>query len=190
MPQKAKFSKEEIINSAISIVENRGIESLTARALGKELGTSSRPIFTTFKNMDDVIKGVHIFANNLYQNYISEGLKEPIAFKGVGKAYIRFAIEHPKLFQIMFMKEQSEIPNIDNILGLIEGSYQRILDSITGYYKVSDKIAKKLYLHMWIYTHGIATLIVNKMCKFTGEEISNMLTVVFKSLIMNGVKDD
>ncbi len=190
MPQKAKFSKEEIINSAITIVENQGIECLTARSLGDKLGSSSRPIFTTFKNMDDVLKGVHIYANDLYQGYIAEGLKEPLAFKGVGTAYIRFASEHPKLFQLMFMKEQENIPNLNNVLGLIEDSYQKILDSIIQSYKVSEESAKELYLHMWIYTHGIASLIVNKMCQFSSKEISNMLTTVFKSLIMNGVKND
>lgn len=190
MPQKAKFNKEEIIHSAIKIVESQGIEFLTARSLGDKLGSSSRPIFTTFKNMDDVIKGVYAYANDLYQSYVSEGLKETIAFKGVGKSYIRFASEHPKLFQLMFMKEQADVPGLNNVLGLIEDSYQAILDSIMQSYEVSEGFAKELYLNMWIYTHGIATLIVNKMCKFSNEEISNMLTVVCKSLIMCGVKND
>ena len=190
MPQKAKFSKEEIINSAIKIVESQGIERLTARSLGKELGTSSRPIFTTFTSMDDVLNGVNLYANNLYQSYVSDGLKESIAFKGVGKAYIRFASEHPKLFQLLFMKEQAEVPNLNKVLGLIEDSYQPILDVISLSYNVSEKLAKEIYLNMWIYNHGIATLIANKMCRFGSEEISNMLTTVCQSLIMNGVKND
>ncbi len=190
MPQKAKFSKEEIINSAITIVENQGIEFLTARSLADKLGSSARPIFTTFKNMDDVLQGVNSYANKLYQSYVAEGLKEQIAFKGVGKSYIRFASKHPKLFELMFMKQHADVPNLNNVLGLIEDSYGAILDSITGSYKVSEKFAKELYQHMWIYTHGIACLIVNKMCKFSEAEISNMLTTVFKSLIMNEVKND
>lgn len=190
MPQKAKFTKEEIINSAVNIVEDKGIEFLTARSLGEKLGSSSRPIFTTFKNMDEVLTGVFAYANNLYQSYVAEGLKEPIAFKGVGKSYIRFASEHPKLFQVMFMKEQVDVPNLNNVLGIIEDSYGAILNSITGSYKVSENFAKELYEHMWIYTHGIACLIVNKMCKFSADEISEMLTTIFKSLIINGVKND
>lgn len=190
MPQRAKFSKEEIIRSAIEIIENQGIEYLTARSLGEKLGTSSRPIFTTFTNMDDVLGGVNLYANDLYQSYVREGLKEPIAFKGVGKAYIRFAFEHPNLFRLMFMKEQADVPSLNDVLGLIESGYRAILNSIMQSYRVSEKFAKKLYLHMWIYTHGIATLIVNKMCRFSSEEISEMLTTVCKSLIVNGVNDD
>ena len=68
MPRNAKFNKEEIILKAIDIVESQGIEFLTARSLGEWLGSSSRPIFTTFDSMDDVICGVNQFANDLISN--------------------------------------------------------------------------------------------------------------------------
>lgn len=190
MPQKPKFSKEEIIKCAVSIVENQGVAYLTARSLGEELGASARPIFTTFNSMDDVLNGVNVYANELYQSYVNEGLKESIAFKGVGKSYIRFAMEHPKLFQLLFMKEQDGVPNLIDVLGIIEDSYQAILNSIMQDYNVSEKFAKEIYLNMWIFSHGIATLIVNKMCKFSGEEISQMLTTVCKSIILNGEQND
>lgn len=190
MPQSAKFNKDEIINAAVNIIEAKGIQFLTARSLGEKLGTSARPIFTTFNNMNDVLNGVFDFANNLYQKYVNEGLQEPIPFKGVGIAYIHFAIEHPKLFQFLFMRQHNDVPNLNNVLGLIEDSYQNILNSIIKSYHVNEEFAKELYQHMWIYTHGIAVLIVNKMCVFSGEEISNMLNTVCKSLIINGVKND
>lgn len=188
MPQKAKFDKEQIINAAISIIEENGYEFLTARALGQKLGSSARPIFTTFRNMDEVSAGVISFANNLYQSYVNEGLKQSPAFKGVGTYYIKFAKEHPKLFELLFMKEQNGLPGPNNILGIIEDSYKAIMDSITKSYNVSERLAEELYIHMWIYSHGIAVLIVNKMCNFSDEEISDMLTTVFKSLIINKLK--
>ena len=42
---------------------------------------------------------------------------------------------------------------------------------------------KKLYHHLWIYTHGIATLCATKMCRFTDEEISTMITEVCMSIL-------
>ena len=38
MPRKPQFSKEEIARHGLKIVEERGIESLTARELAKVLG--------------------------------------------------------------------------------------------------------------------------------------------------------
>ena len=54
MPPKAKFSREEIIDAAINIVREDGFDALTSRALGKKLGSSARPIFTVFQNMEEV----------------------------------------------------------------------------------------------------------------------------------------
>ncbi len=183
MPQKAKFSKEEIIEASLAIVENEGIEALTARSLGKSLGSSARPIFTTFNNMEEVNVAVIKKAKQIYNSYIEDGLKEELAFKGVGTAYITFAGSHSKLFQLLFMKEMKNIPHLDSILGEIDDSYAKILNSITKNYAVSQTVAKKLYEHLWVYSHGIAVLIATKMCKFEPEQISKMLTEVFLGLL-------
>ena len=52
MPPKAKYTREEIIDKAFEMTRKNGIDSVVARELGKELGTSSSPIFTAFKNME------------------------------------------------------------------------------------------------------------------------------------------
>ncbi len=188
MPQKAKFTKEEIIQAALLMTEEEGIERLTARSLGERLHSSARPIFTTFRNMEEVLDGVQKSAYAIYQSYVEEGLKANPAFKGVGTAYIRFASEHPKLFQLLFMQEQKKVPGPDEVLGQVDGSYEKIMRSITDTYPVSEEFAKKLYLHLWIYSHGIAVLITTKMCRFSADEISNMLTDIFKGLITEGLK--
>ena len=51
MPPKAKFTKKEIIEASMSIVQKDGFPALTARALGARLGSSARPIFTVFSSM-------------------------------------------------------------------------------------------------------------------------------------------
>ena len=54
MPPKPKFSREEIVQAALKIVSEKGVEALTAKELGQALGSSARPIFTVFKNMKEV----------------------------------------------------------------------------------------------------------------------------------------
>ena len=92
MPPKAKFTKEQIIAAGLDIIRVEGLENLSARAIGKRLGSSACPIFTVFENMDEVQAEVKKAAAALYGEYIKEGLKETPAFKGVGMQYIRFAI--------------------------------------------------------------------------------------------------
>ena len=183
MPPKAKFTKAEIIGAALNIVRTEGYEALTSRALGTHLGSSARPIFTVFKNMEEVQQAMIEAAKKLYKEYVNKGLTAEHPFKGVGTQYILFSVNEPKLFQLLFMAEQKQIPDLSVVLPLIDESYGDILLSIQKDYEISELSAKKLYQHLWIYTHGIASLCATKMCRFTGEEISTMITEVCTSVL-------
>lgn len=185
MPPKAKFTKEEITKTALGIVKTDGFEALTSRELGIRLGSSARPIFTVFKSMEEVQQAVIQAAKMLYKEYVNKGLAEEHPFKGVGTQYILFSINEPRLFQLLFMTEQEQMPDLSGVLPLIEESYEKILLSIQDDYGIDELFAENLYHHLWIYTHGIATLCATKMCRFTGAEISQMITEVFTSLLKN-----
>ncbi len=183
MPPKAKFTKAQITEAAFGILREEGMENLTARALGAKLGSSACPIFTAFANMEEVQQSAIAAAKALYKEYVEKGLSETPAFKGVGMQYIQFAVHEPKLFRRLFMTEQTTVPDFDRVLPLIDQSYAEILASITENYGVTNTAAQRLYSHLWIYTHGIASLCATKMCRFTEEEISDFLTEVFVSLL-------
>ena len=189
MPPKAKFTREEIVNAGLEIVKADGTEALTARALGARLGSSPRPIFTVFESMEEVLGEVRMSAKKLYASYVDRGLSEEIAFKGVGTQYILFAIREPKLFRLLFMEEQENVPSISGVLPLIEENYDRIVRSVQDSYGLDIEEARKLYRHLWIYTHGIATLCATRMCSFTAEEIGSMMSEVFKGLL-NGIEEE
>lgn len=185
MPPKAKFSREEIIEAGIEIVREEGFGALTARALGIKLGSSARPVFTVFRNMEEVQQAVSNAARALYREYVQRGLAEHPAFKGVGTNYILFAMQEPKLFQLLFMTERDRIPDLNSVLPLIEESYEQILLSVQEGYGLDRDSAEKLYRHLWIYSHGIATLCATGICRFSGEEISSLMTEIFISLLKN-----
>ena len=182
MPPKAKFSKEEIVSAALDIIRENGVSELTARALGKKLGSSACPIFTVFDTMEEVMRETVKAANRLYDKYIAEGLKDTPAFKGVGMQFIAFAIEEPKLFQLLFMTERGQNPTMENVLPVIDANYPMILSSVKSY-GLSDENAGKLYKHLWVYSHGIAVLCATRVCSLTVGEIGNMLTEIFIALL-------
>lgn len=183
MPPKAKFTREEIISAAMDIVREQGMEAVTARELGARLGSSARPIFTVFDNMEEVYAELIRSAKDLYGQYIQEGLRQKPAFRGVGAAYIQFAVREPKLFQLLFMNERKEPADVEHTLVLIDENYEEILRSVQEPYSLQEEEAKRLYRHLWIYTHGIATLCATKVCSFTGSEIQDMMTEIFGGLL-------
>lgn len=187
MPPKCKFTRSEIIQAALDIARTEGISYITARALGTKLGSSSKPIFSVFDNMEEVQTEVKKAAKALYAEYVKRGLGEKSAFKGVGIQYILFAIKEPKLFQLLFMSEQHQKPTVANVLPVIDENYPEILLSVQNSYALQKNDAEKLYRHLWIYTHGIAVLCATNLCTFTPEEMSKMLTEVCIS-VLNEIK--
>ncbi len=185
MPPKAKFTKDEIIEAAVGIVREEGFSALTARVLGARLGSSARPVFTVFQGMEEVQQAVIRRAKEIYGEYVEKGLSDDIPFRGVGTQYILFSIREPKLFQLLFMKEQKKMPELSGVLPLIDDNYGKILLSIEQSYGLKGPSAERLYRHMWIYSHGIAALCATGMCRFTGEEIKGMLAEAGKGILKN-----
>ena len=191
MPPKAKFTRDEIIEKALDIVHTEGIDRLTSRELGAQLGSSARPIFTVFESMDEVKLEVIRHARELYRQYVDRGLKARLAFQGVGVAYITFALEEPKLFQLLFMNAQTTKDdageavsvNVSQILPLIDNSYEKILRSVQEPYGLDRQTADRLYQHLWIYTHGIAAMCATRLCNYTMEQMKEMMKEVFDGLL-------
>lgn len=188
MPPRQKFTREEIITQALAIVRTLGIEGLTARGLGEQLHSSARPIFTAFTSMDEVKEETIRSAKVVYDSYVAEGLQEPVPFKGAGMAYIRFAMEEPKLFQLLFMSEQQETSLYDT-MQVIDDNHDEIREVTKQYYHLSEEQMKLLYEHLWIYTHGIATMCATHVYQFTLDQISVLLTQFFIS-IFTQIKED
>ncbi len=183
MPPKAKFDKETIVSGALELVRSAGMQALTARALGAKLHSSARPIFTVFDSMEEVQQEVLSRVRKLYASYIHAGLADPQPFKAVGTQYIRFAIEQPRFFRLLFMTERPQIPGISDVLPQIDESYDAILQAIQTEYGLPPVKAQLLYKHLWIYTHGIASLCATDVCRFTPKEIGDMMTDVFRGVL-------
>lgn len=182
MPKKVFYTKEYIVGVALQLVREEGIQNLTARAVAKRTGCSVCPIFSAFDNMEDLQRAVISAARKVYDEYVSDGLKKTLPFKGVGEAYIKFAVNEPKLFQLLFMNDDA-VRNLDTVLPSIDDNYDKILQSVIDQYGVSEKTAFKLYRNLWVFTHGIAAMCATRTCEFSGEEINAMMTDVCMSLL-------
>lgn len=183
MPPKSKFTRDEILNMALCITKEHGIDAVTARELGNRLGSSARPIFTVFENMDEVRKSVILKAKELYGQYVEEGLENQLKFQGVGIAYIRFAMEQPKLFELLFMKSTNGTKDVSAILPVIDEHYDRILQSVQEPYDLNTEDAERIYQHLWTYAHGIAAMSATGLCSYTMEQMKERMTEIFQGLL-------
>lgn len=180
MPPKVKYTRELIINAATELVKEAGTSALTARALGEKLNCSVAPIFSVFKNMEEVQSEVIKTAKTIYDGFIEEGLKQALPFKGAGLKYIDFARKEPNLFRLLFMSDYNV--NVGNFL-LLDENNGKILNALMTYWGLDEPTARALHEDILIYTHGIAVLCVTNSCAFSDEEISRRLTVAFTAML-------
>lgn len=115
--------KKEIADVALQIYREEGLEGLTSRNLGKKLGSSACPIFTVFSGMDEVQEAMIESAKELYKSYVDKGLSQDIPFRGVGEQYVLFALNEPRVFQLLFMNEGEAVPSVNNALPLLDEIY-------------------------------------------------------------------
>lgn len=183
MPPQAKYTREQILQAAFGILRAEGPAALTARHLGEVLGGSSRPIFTVFSGMQDVQAGALALAKELYTSYLDRGLQETPPFKGAGMEHIRFAVDEPLLFREIFMTPENAGWGGPDLFLQSQENYERVLRSLADFYQLPAGAAHHLYEHLWVYTHGIASLIATGIFQPDLGRISAQLTEVFSSLL-------
>ena len=178
MPPKCRFTREEIIQAALDLTAEKGVGALTARGLAQRLGSSAKPIFGLFAKMEEVQQEVVKAANLRYQEYLrqdmSAGRYPP--YKASGMAYIRFAREQKELFKLLFMRdrtheEKAAGDELEALLGLIQKNMGLSRDD-----------AYRFHLEMWIYVHGIATMIATAYLEWDLDFISAALTDAYQGL--------
>lgn len=179
MPPKVKITKESIISVSLDIIRSGGADALNARAIAKKLNCSTQPIFSNYASMQEIREQVIKSANQLYEHYIEEGMKDPSypPYKASGISYIRFAKEERELFKLLFMRDRTEEETEEK--NDMMDTMTQLISSNTG---LSHDEAYLFQLEMWIYVHGIATMIATSYLEWDWEMISRMLTDAYQGL--------
>ncbi|MBQ8893927.1 MAG: TetR/AcrR family transcriptional regulator [Clostridia bacterium] len=183
MPPKPKFTKDEIVAAALALVSEKGLEALTARELGARLGSSARPIFTVFHSMEEVQEAVRAAALKRFESYAEKAMHYTPVFKQVGMQMILFAVEEPKLYQMLYMSENSGAASFQDIFSRLGDVANVCVDVIQRDYGLRAPEAKQLFEHVWIHTFGIGALCATGMCRFSQDEIIQMLGQDFMAML-------
>lgn len=183
MPPKPKFKKEEIVAAAIEIVSEKGIDALTAQELRNVLKCSASPIFTVFHTMKEIQDEVRIEAMHRFEQFEVGMSPDMPVFKQIGMKMVLFGLWEPKLYQLLFMQENGNAVTFDDVFGELGDTATLYIDAIEKNYNLTTKQAKLLFENVWIYTFGVGALCATKVCHFSEEELSRMLTIEFQAMM-------
>lgn len=174
MAPRNKYTREEMVEAAVRVVQEKGIDALTAKALASELGVSTQPVFTCFHTIEEAKREVRSAAERVYDKYVEEGLRMKVPFLGVGMQYIHFAKEEPQLYRLLFLTTNEE--GNSSVMDALYHSKELVRESLQQTYHIDAQSADRYFRDMWLVVHSLATLVVTGGCPYSEEEMGHILT--------------
>ncbi len=154
MPPKTTFTKEIICETAFKVALEEGIQDLSARNIAGELKSSTAPIYSYFKSMDELKDQVVDMAMLKLQEYCTEDHTERI-FLNMGTGIALFARDYKELFKSIFLKDSKYKKTINKFFR----SMMSVMKKDPRFVNMPDKEIEILFYKMWRFTFGLATMI-------------------------------
>lgn len=183
MPAIIEISKKRIINEAVALIKKEGYENFNARNLAKNLGVSTKPLYRVYGSMDEIICDVDKQIYNIYDIFINENLDQQNPLLSICISYVDFSIKYKNLFKCLFLSNNLNWNNIDQVLD--EKWNQATIVNLVNKQGMTFTDAKELFVNLWLYANGLATLLASNEIQMLEGEIKDKIIFMYRRLSAN-----
>ncbi len=169
-------TKDEILNAAIELIMEQGIDNLQMREVAKRVDYSIGGLYQYFASKDEIINAACIEGDRRLTEYI-KAVPTTLPLKTylceVGEAYIQFARQNPNHFAILFSMRTvgiaepfaADAPEMEGSFGILMTAVMRGIEA--GQIQVTEGFgAWEITYNLWAIVHGMATLEVSYLRDF------------------------
>ncbi|MCP4293163.1 MAG: TetR/AcrR family transcriptional regulator [bacterium] len=152
MVRKQVFTAEDVVQAGFNLVDQAGIDQLSARNLAQALGSSTAPVYSNFQNMEELGSALVKEAVRILLNFTKSGTTENV-FLNIGIGVLDFTWQHPRWYEALFVGT-SKLP--DPGLQIMEELLHTMatLPEMENLPLIERTIVLK---KMAVFTHGMAT---------------------------------
>ena len=158
MPPTVRFTRDAVLHAACQLMRREGMEALNARAIAKELGGSTQPIFRLFTYMEDLHRELILYVARQFQAHAEADMAQSDSpYIQLCTTYLLYGRDEPELFKLLFMRDR-----------VSEGQYsaQTNFDLVFNIIKketpLDDETALRFFERTWLFIHGLAVCIATK----------------------------
>lgn len=158
MPPTVRFTRDAVLHAACQLMRREGMEALNARAIAKELGGSTQPIFRLFTNMEDLHRELILYVARQFQAHAEADMAQSDSpYIQLCTTYLLYGRDEPELFKLLFMRdrvsegEYSDQTNFDLVFNIIKKETP-----------LDDETALRFFERTWLFIHGLAVCIATK----------------------------
>lgn len=184
---KQKITKDMILDAAFTLLRNQGYESLNARSIARQAGCSVQPIYSCYSNMSELMQELFLYTQHFLTEYVEKNVDKNFYFASIGRCHIGFARDEKYLFCFLFLSKYMYVNSIEGIYR--QCARQDVTKDIMKTLSISENAAKRLYLHMMLYTHGIASMIATGAADIPDEQIQGLANSAFRAFF-NEIKEE
>lgn len=156
--------RNALIAAAVDAIAAHGVDALTLRALARAVGVTHAAPYRHFASKGHLLAAVAEAGFELLDSMVKELFEKADAreaFRAAGAIYVRFAVEQPGYFRVMYGPTRVTAgfaPGLD-VLGPREmAKYQALIEHLCE----DGRSARGVVLAGWALVHGIATLVVDR----------------------------
>lgn len=158
MPPTVRFTRDAVLNAACQLMRREGMEALNARAIAKELGGSTQPIFRLFTNMEDLHRELILYVTRQFQAHAEADMAQSDSpYIQLCTTYLLYGRDEPELFKLLFMRDRvsegqySDQTNFDPVFNILKKETP-----------LDDETALRFFERTWLFIHGLAVCIATK----------------------------
>ena len=182
MPPKERVSRVMVLNAAFEMTRESGFENVTARKLAERLGSSTQPIFRAYENMDMLKEDLFFKSAEMFSDHmLGSRVKGKPVYLSMGMAYIELALKEKYLFKLIADIEEYDTEDMHEFLQ--QGDCNELLEKLPKTEKLSAEKKKEIFRMVWMFTHGVATLVTSKRVSMTTGEIEEMLKKAYEGFL-------
>lgn len=158
MPPTVRFTRDAVLHAACQLMRREAMEALNARAIAKELGGSTQPIFRLFTNMEDLHRELILYVARQFQAHAEADMAQSDSpYIQLCTTYLLYGRDEPELFKLLFMRDRvsegqySDQTNFDLVFNIIKKETP-----------LDDETALRFFERTWLFIHGLAVCIATK----------------------------
>jgi AcrR family transcriptional regulator len=174
--------RRALLEQAVRTIQRRGVDQLTLRGVGQDLGVSRTALYRHFADKAALVEavaaqGFRTLRERLEEAWRTGGPGRP-GFEAMASAYVRFAIDQPSHYRVMFAAPL-DTGTCDPDLA-VEGSaaFQTLVDALTWQQRegiVRDDDPLQLANYVWAIVHGISMLALDGRLRSTGDALEALV---------------
>lgn len=158
MPPTVRFTRDAVLHAACQLMRREGMEALNARAIAKELGGSTQPIFRLFTNMEDLHRELILYVARQFQAHAEADMAQSDSpYIQLCTTYLLYGRDEPELFKLLFMRDRVSEGQYSD-----QTNFNLVFNIIKKETPLDDETALRFFERTWLFIHGLAVCIATK----------------------------